>query len=77
MTSVRAAHAPRILTNAGPTLNTTDEYEPLPSPDGQTMILMANDGLYEARANGDALSGEFFVCRIRGPEDWPPACPHK
>jgi hypothetical protein len=40
--------------NAGPGLNTAaDEYEPLPSPDGQTMILMANDGLYESHRDGD------------------------
>jgi hypothetical protein len=35
--------------NAGPALNTAmDEYEPLPSPDGQSMILMAADGLYQS-----------------------------
>jgi len=38
-----------IVENAGPALNSpADEYEPLPSPDGQTMILMAIDGLYES-----------------------------
>lgn len=100
--------------NAGPALNTPqDEYEPLPSPDGKRMILMAADGLYESRwtasgwskrvklpapvnvngseigaafsPSGDTLlfardlkaakSGEFFVWRISGHEDWPPACP--
>lgn len=36
--------------NAGDALNTTgDEYEPLPSPDGQRLILMADGGLYESR----------------------------
>lgn len=43
------------VANAGPALNTAaDEYEPLPSPDGQLMILMAADGLYQSvhTANG-------------------------
>jgi WD40 repeat protein len=36
--------------NLGPAVNTTgDEYEPLPSPDGSRMILMADGGLYETR----------------------------
>jgi hypothetical protein len=35
--------------NAGASLNTAgDEYEPLPAPDGRTLILMANDGLYRS-----------------------------
>jgi hypothetical protein len=41
--------------NAGPALNTAgDDYEPLPSPDGERMIVMADGGLYESRktANG-------------------------
>lgn len=43
-----------IVENAGPTLNSpADEYEPLPSPDGQKMILMAIDGLYESAREGD------------------------
>lgn len=43
-----------IVENAGPALNSpADEYEPLPSPDGQTMILMAIDGLYESRREGE------------------------
>ena len=33
--------------NAGPAINTADdEYEPLPSPDGKRMIVMASDGPY-------------------------------
>lgn len=33
--------------NAGPAINTAgDEYEPLPSPNGKRMIVMASDGLY-------------------------------
>jgi hypothetical protein len=36
--------------NLGPTVNTAaDEYEPLPSPDGSRLIVMANGGLYETR----------------------------
>jgi hypothetical protein len=36
--------------NLGPALNSAgDEYEPLPSPDGSRMILMADGGLYETR----------------------------
>lgn len=43
-----------LVENAGPALNSpADEYEPLPSPDGQSMILMAIDGLYESRREGD------------------------
>ena len=91
-----------------------DEYEPLPSPDGARMILMADGDLYESRrgsdgrwvprvklppeVNSDGMevgavfspsgrsvlfsrdtkgpeSGEFFVLREGGEEDWPPACP--
>jgi hypothetical protein len=105
-----------IVENAGPALNSpADEYEPLPSPDGQKMILMAIDGLYESHREGDgwaprrkldppvnvngseigalfspsgrsllfardlkgAQSGELFVWRIQGREDWPPRCPPK
>ena len=100
--------------NLGPAINTAaDEYEPLPSADGQRLIVMAADGLYEsrmekgrwspkkklppevhaggmvigavfspsgksllfARDGGPPDSGEFFVLREAGPEDWPPACP--
>jgi Tol biopolymer transport system component len=36
--------------NAGPAINTAgDEYEPLPSPDGKRLIVMADGGLYESR----------------------------
>ena len=36
--------------NLGPSINTAaDEFEPLVSPDGSRMILMAGDGLYESR----------------------------
>ena len=39
--------------NAGAALNTAeDEYEPLPSPDGKVMILMAADGLYRSQWTG-------------------------
>jgi hypothetical protein len=44
-----------IVENAGPALNSpADEYEPLPSPDGRKMILMAIDGLYESHSDGDS-----------------------
>lgn len=100
--------------NAGPALNTAqDEYEPLPSPDGKSMILMAADGLYRSETksggwakrsklpapvnvNGTEIgaafspsgrsllfardtkgpkSGELFLWRMAGEEDWPPTCP--
>jgi hypothetical protein len=36
--------------NVGPAINTAgDEYEPLPSPDGTRMIVMADGGLYEMK----------------------------
>ncbi len=39
-----------VVENLGPAINTKgDEYEPLPSPDGTRMIIMAGDGLYESR----------------------------
>ena len=39
-----------MVENLGPTVNTPgDEYEPLPSPDGSRMILMADGDLYESR----------------------------
>lgn len=102
------------IENAGPALNGPgNDYEALPLPDGQTMILMADEGLYESHltstgwsareklpneinANGSEIgalaspsgrtlmfsrdlkenaSGEFFVWRRQGQEDWPPACP--
>jgi hypothetical protein len=41
------------IRNLGPAINTAgDEYEPLISPDGSWMIIMADGGLYEARRNG-------------------------
>ncbi len=43
--------------NAGAALNTAgDEYEPLPSPDGRTMILMADGGLYVSHLTNHAWS---------------------
>jgi Tol biopolymer transport system component len=39
--------------NLGPSINTAGhEYEPLISPDGSSMIVMADGGLHEARRNG-------------------------
>ena len=105
-----------IVENLGPAINTPgDEYEPLPSPDGSRLIVMAADGLYESRLRDNAWtpktklppevntghmeigavfspsgktllfardtkgpdSGEFFLFRESGPEDWPPGCPAK
>lgn len=38
------------IENLGPTVNSEgDEYEPLPSPDGTRMIIMADGALYETR----------------------------
>lgn len=46
-----------IVQNAGPAINTAgDEYEPLPSPDGKRMIIMAGDGLYASRMTADGWS---------------------
>ncbi len=43
--------------NLGSTINTpADEYEPLPSPDGSRLIVMAGDGLYESRATANGWS---------------------
>jgi WD40-like Beta Propeller Repeat len=43
--------------NLGSSLNTSgDEYEPLPSPDGSRMILMADGGLYESRLTNGTWS---------------------
>lgn len=40
-----------VVENAGAGLNTPDdEYEPLPSPDGKTLIMMADGGLYQSRS---------------------------
>lgn len=39
-----------LVENLGAAINTADdEYEPLVSPDGRTMIVMASDGLYESK----------------------------
>jgi hypothetical protein len=41
--------------NLGAAINTPgDEYEPLPSPDGARLIVMAEGGLYESRRDGSA-----------------------
>jgi hypothetical protein len=40
--------------NLGPNVNTKgDEYEPLPSPDGSRMIVMADGDLYESKREDD------------------------
>jgi hypothetical protein len=105
-----------LVENLGPTVNTAgNEYEALPSPDGSRMIIMADDGLYETRRDGDNWSpkvklgpevnvngtevgavfspsgksllfardtkgpdsGEFFLMREGGDENWPPSCEFK
>jgi len=102
--------------NAGPSINTDgNEYEALASPDGQRLIIAADDGLYESyktangwsprvrlglevNVNGSELgavfspsgksmlfardtkgpdSGEFFLLRDDGEENWPPTCRSK
>ncbi|MEO5822167.1 MAG: hypothetical protein ABIT71_16810 [Vicinamibacteraceae bacterium] len=43
--------------NLGPSINTPGhEYEPMPSPDGERLIVAAQDGFYEARRRGDGWS---------------------
>jgi Tol biopolymer transport system component len=43
--------------NLGPAINTPgDEYEALPSPDGERMIVMADGDLFESRRDGDGWS---------------------
>ncbi|HEX4439482.1 MAG TPA: hypothetical protein VH854_05390 [Thermoanaerobaculia bacterium] len=43
--------------NLGPNVNTKgDEYEALPSPDGERMIVMADGDLYESRREADGWS---------------------
>jgi hypothetical protein len=43
-----------VVENAGPAINTdNDEYEPLPSASGESMIVMAHDGLYQTHRSGD------------------------
>jgi Tol biopolymer transport system component len=45
------------VSNLGPNLNTAgDEYEPLISPDGASMIFMADGGLWESKRTGDSWS---------------------
>jgi hypothetical protein len=40
--------------NLGAAINSAaDEYEPLPSPDGRSLVVMAADGLYRAERQGD------------------------
>jgi hypothetical protein len=108
----RGAHGAWQVENLGPEINTADdEFEPLPSPDGNRLIIMTGDGLYESRrtaaggwspkvklppdvnVNGTEIgatfspsgksmlfsrdtrgpdSGEFFLLREGGNEDWPP-----
>ena len=39
--------------NAGPNINTgADEFEALPSPDGETLLIQAGDSYYESRRDG-------------------------
>jgi hypothetical protein len=90
-----------------------NEYEPLPSPDGQHLIVESDDGYFESdragngwsprrrlgaaiNENGSEIgavfspsghsllfardvkgndSGELFIWRLAGTEDWPPPCP--
>lgn len=43
--------------NLGPSVNTADdEYEPLPSPDGKTMIVQAGDSYYQTWPQGGGWS---------------------
>lgn len=43
--------------NLGPSVNSAgDEYEPLPSPDGKRLIVMADGGLYQSLREGDGWS---------------------
>ena len=43
-----------IVENAGPSINSAaDEYEPLPTPDGERLLIAASDGYFEARRRGD------------------------
>jgi hypothetical protein len=43
--------------NLGPNVNTpADEYEPLPSPDGSRLLVMADGGFYESRREGEGWS---------------------
>ncbi|MGH9315583.1 MAG: TolB family protein [Thermoanaerobaculia bacterium] len=43
--------------NLGPSINTAgDEYEPLPSPDGSRLVVMADGALYESRKTREGWS---------------------
>ncbi|HKZ74062.1 MAG TPA: hypothetical protein VJ011_08360 [Steroidobacteraceae bacterium] len=53
----RAASGHWAVENLGPSVNTAgDEYEPLPSPDGSRLIVMADGALYETRATSSGWS---------------------
>lgn len=46
-----------VAENLGPSVNTAgDEYEPLPSPDGKTMIVQAGDSYYQTWPQGSGWS---------------------
>ena len=46
-----------IAENLGPAVNTAgDEYEPLPSPDGSRLIVMADGGLYQTKRTATGWS---------------------
>jgi len=54
-----------LVENAGPAINSAaDEYEAEISPGGETMIVMAGDGLYESR-----LEASGWAKRVRLPAD--------
>lgn len=56
-----------IVENLGPAINTAgDEYEPLPSPDGSRMIVMAADGLYETKRSA---TGTGWSSRVKLPPE--------
>jgi hypothetical protein len=55
--------------NLGPAINTPgDEYEPLPSPDGARLVVMAADGYYESRWTGSAWSPRVRLPLAQDPE---------
>ena len=48
------AHGRWQAENLGPAINTAgDEYEPLPSPDGKRLVVMADGGLYQSVRKGE------------------------
>jgi WD40-like Beta Propeller Repeat len=54
-----------LVENAGPTINTAgDEYEPLPSPDGETLIVEADNALYTSKHTKEGWSQRVAL----GPE---------